>query len=187
MVDAAVLIDLRAYGRSKSVVLTFQFSAVGGIVAVAHALMKAGRLLVRSALGFVLVLGAGVVLWMYHSKAKHKPGGSIFVRALATLRDLVRRAVLVVYKHHRRSVMKWKRVTAMIGGRRRTLRQYVFAVLAMARKALAVTEIVRRVLAEGHRSRAKSLRGQVRRCLRTDPRIALFNRRGELVASISGF
>jgi predicted nucleic acid-binding protein len=187
VVDAAVLVDLRDYGRSKSIVLTFQFGGVAGIVAVAHALMAAGRFVVRSALGFFLVLGAGVMLWLLHAKTKSKPGGSVFTRAMEALGDLLRRAALIVYKHHWRSQLKWKKVTAAIGGRRRrTLRQYIFAVLAVARRALTVAEIIRRVLAEGHRSRAKNLRGQVRRCLRSDPRLALFAAGRMLSAAIGG-
>lgn len=135
------------------------------------AIMALGRLLVRSVVGVILSLAAGALLWFLHRKEKAKAGSSSFTRIWAMFKDCVKTLLRTLERSHKRAKLRWKRLmTAFSKVKRRTLRQFVFVVCAMARKALTIIEIVARVLAEGHRTRAKRFRSQVRRCLKTDPR-----------------
>lgn len=170
--DVAVLVDLRDYARNQSVFVTIATGSVLGISVVAKALMEFGRLLLRSVIGLLLTLAAGALLWFVHSWEKSRHGASTFRRAWNAFAEFVRKMLRMMERSHSRAKIQWKRVLRAFSKARRTLRQFVFAVCVMARKALTTAEISRRVLAEGHRTRAKRFRAQVRRCLRTDPRFA---------------
>jgi len=171
--DAAVVVDLRDYARDQSVVVTITTGSVAGISLLVKALLALGRVLVRSVLGIILSLAAGTALWILHRWEKAKAGSSAFGRAWATFKDFVRKLLRTIMRSHSRAKLKWKRLMTLFSKiRRRTLRQFIFAVCAIARKALTIIEIAQRVLSEGHRTRAKRFRSQVRRLLRSDSRFA---------------
>lgn len=167
--DGAVILDLREYARNQSVVVTITAGSATGVLLFVKAAL--GRLLVRSVVGVILSLAAGALVWFLHRKEKAKAGSSSFTRIWAMFKDCVKTLLRTLERSHKRAKLRWKRLmTAFSKVKRRTLRQFVFVVCAMARKALTIIEIVARVLAEGHRTRAKRFRGQVRRCLKTDAR-----------------
>jgi hypothetical protein len=86
-------------------------------------------------------------------------------------KDCLKTLLRTLERSHKRAKFRWKRLmTAFSKVKRRTLRQFIFVVCAMARKVLTIADIMKRVLAEGHRTRAKRFRSQVRRCLKTDSR-----------------
>jgi hypothetical protein len=133
--------------------------------------MALGRLIVKSAFGLILTLAAGTILWLIHRHQKAKTGSSAFMRAWTTFRDFVARVLRMMNRSRDKAKVQWRRVTRMFSGtKRRSLRQFIFAVCVRAKAALTLVEIVRRVLSDGHKTRARRFRSQVRRCLRTDAR-----------------
>lgn len=169
--DGAVILDLGEYARNQSVVVTIAAGSATGVLLFVKAIMALGRLLVRSVVGLILSLAAGALLWFVHRKEKAKAGSSSFTRIWEMFKDCLKTLLRTLDRSHKRAKLRWKRLmTAFSKVKRRTLRQFVFVVCAIARKALTIIEIVARVLAEGHRTRAKRFRSQVRRCLKTDPR-----------------
>jgi predicted nucleic acid-binding protein len=169
--DSAVVLDLREYARNQSVVVTITAGSATGVLLFVQALMALGRLLVRSVVGLILSLAAGALLYVLHRKEKSKVGSSSFTRIWKMFKDSVNTLLRMLEQSHNGAKLRWNRLmTAFSKAKRRTLRQFVFAVCAIARRALTIIEIVTRVLAEGHRTRAKRFRSQVRRCLKTDRR-----------------
>jgi hypothetical protein len=169
--DGAVVLDLREYARNQSIFVTIATGSATGILLFVHAIMALGRLLVRSVVGVILSLAAGALLWFFHRKEKARAGSSAFTRVWEMFKDCVKTLLQTLERSHKRAKFRWKRLmTAFSKVKRRTLRQFIFVVCAMARTALTIIDIIQRVLAEGHRTRAKRFRSQVRRCLKTDSR-----------------
>lgn len=169
--DAIAIADLRDFVRYKSVQVTLSIGSAAGVGMFFKALYEIGRFLIHSPWGLLLFLALGTVGWLVNRTQRASGGAGWFRHAWEVLKDLVLRLVRRLRGATRLVRRKWKAVMrAMPGGRRRTLRHFVFAVLAISRKPLLVVDIIRRVLAEGHRTRAKSLRPQVRRILKTDVR-----------------
>jgi hypothetical protein len=169
--DAAVIFDLRNYARNQSVFVTLTVSSVSGLYAILQGLMALARFIVRSVVSLILTLAAGTLLWMLHRWAKAKAGTSAFQRAWEMFKDAIGRLLRMMKHSYDRATVQWKRVTNVFAGRkRRPLRQFIFAVCARAGGALAVVEIVRQVLSDGYKTRARRFKAQVRRCLRTDGR-----------------
>lgn len=167
--ESSIILDLREYARDQSVVVTIATSTIAGLLLLGRALLAIGRRLIRSIVGMIISLAAGALLWFLHLKRKASTGSSWFVAAWKMFKDCVANVFRTLEASTKRKTIRWKRLmTTFSKVKRRTLRQFVFAVCAMARTALTIAEIVARVRSEGHRTRAKNLRAQVRRCLKTD-------------------
>lgn len=148
--DAAVLVDLRDYAREKSVLVTIATGSVAGMSLLVRALLALGRLLIRSVVGMLLSLAAGAVLWVLHRREQATVGTSAFTRAWVLFREFVKKLLRTMERAHTRATFKWRRIIQLFSKvKRRTLRQFVFAVCAIARRALTTAEIVERVLCGG--------------------------------------
>lgn len=169
--DAVAIADLRNFARYKSVQVTFAMGSAGGVAVFMKALYEIGRFLIRSPWGLLLFLAVGAVGWLVDRRQRAGGDKGWFKQAWGVVKELVLRLIRKLRGATRLVRRKWKAVMrAMPGGARRTLRQFILVVLTIARKPVAIVDIVRRVLAEGHKTRAKNLRPQVRRVLKTDAR-----------------
>ncbi len=114
--DTAIVADLREYARHQSVFVTIATGGVAGILVVLNVLLALGRLLVRSAIGIILSLAAGTLLWLLHRNEKARAGSSTFTRAWNLFKEWMRKLLGMMERSRSRAQVRWKRITTVSPG-----------------------------------------------------------------------